>query len=40
MKNTHADLLQEIVSGGYIMTKEIESKLHTVAESFTSGYSI
>jgi len=39
MKGAQAPTLKAIVDSGYVLTKEIEDKLHQIAEDFTAGFS-
>jgi len=39
MKTAHSGVLKEIVDGGYVMTDDIDKKLHDIAEEFTNGFS-
>ena len=39
MKGTHSSVLKEIVDGGYVLTPELEKKLHDISEDFTTGFS-
>ena len=39
MKGAQASTLKAIVDSGYVMSQEIEDKLHQIAEDFTSGFS-
>jgi len=39
VKGAHAKVLQEIVDAGYVLSEDVENKLHEIAEDFTTGYS-
>jgi len=39
VKGAHAKVLQEIVDAGYVLSENVENKLHEIAEDFTTGYS-
>jgi F-type H+-transporting ATPase subunit alpha len=39
MKTAHSGTLKAVVDAGYVLTKEIEAKMHEIAEAFTTGFS-
>jgi len=39
MKGAHSKVLKDIVDAGYKLDESVESKLHEIAEDFTSGFS-
>ena len=39
VKTAHSKVLTDIVDSGYVLSEDVENKLHEIAEAFTSGFS-